>query len=127
MIILWAAIFLSIATYLVFIWMRPVAPDPENTKLALILVSMSTVPVALSFFVKDTLLGKAAEKQKPEQVQTAYIIAFALSESAVLIGLLTYLVTGSRYYIVAMGIGALGILLHFPRKRHLLDATYKPF
>ncbi len=127
MIVIWTAIFLSIGMYLVFIWMRPAVPDPEKAKLALILVSASAIPVAISFLVKDKLLGKAAEEQKAEQVQSAYVVAFALCEAAVLLGVLTHFVTGSPFYLLAMAVGAIGILLHFPRKKHLLEATYKPF
>jgi hypothetical protein len=34
-------------------------------------------------------------------------------------------VTGNRYYFVLLLIAAIGMLLHFPRREHLLAASYK--
>lgn len=123
--IIWAAILMLIPMYLVLIWVNSVPPDPEKSTLAGMLTGLSIIPVAISFLVKQKLLAKAAELQRLELVQQAYVVAFALCEAALLLGLVTYFVTGSAYYVAAFAIGALGILLHFPRKQHLLDATYK--
>ena len=123
--IIWAAILMLVPMYLVLIWINSVPPDPEKSTLALMLTGLSIVPVAISFLVKQKLLAKAADSQKLELVQQAYVVAFALCEAALLLGLVTYFVTGSPYYVAAFAIGALGILLHFPRKQHLLDATFK--
>ncbi|MFY9619349.1 MAG: hypothetical protein WAM70_14270 [Pyrinomonadaceae bacterium] len=125
--IIWAAILMLVPMYLVLTWMTSVPPDPEKSTLSLMLIGLSIVPVAISFLVKQKLLAKAAEVQKPELVQQAYVVAFVACEAALLLGLVTYFVTGSPYYVAAIAIGALGILLHFPRKQHLLDATFKRF
>lgn len=50
---------------------------------------------------------------------------YAMCEAGALFGLVDLMVTGNRYYFVVMMTGALGILLHFPRRDHLLGATYK--
>lgn len=123
--IVWAAILMLIPMYLVLIWMNSVPADPEKSTLMLMLTGLSIVPVAISFLVKKKLLAKAAELQKLELVQQAYVVAFALCEVALLLGVVSYFVTGSPYYVAAIAIGALGIVLHFPRKQHLLDATFK--
>jgi hypothetical protein len=125
--IIWAAILMLVPMYLVLIWINSVPPDPEKSTLSFMLIGLSLVPVAISFLVKQKLLAKAAELQKLELVQQAYVVAFALCEAALLLGLVTYFVTGSPYYVAAIAIGALGLLVHFPRKQHLLDATYKRF
>lgn len=123
--IMWAAILMLVPMYLVLIWMNSVPPDPDKSTLMLVLTGLSIVPVAVSFLAKQKLLAKAAELQKLELVQQAYVVAFALCEAALLLGLVTYFVTGSPYYVAAIAIGALGLLTHFPRKQHLLDATFK--
>ena len=123
--IMWAAILMLVPMYLVLIWMNSVPPDPEKSTLSFMLIGLSLVPVAVSFLAKQKLLAKAAELQRLELVQQAYVVAFALCEAALLLGLVTYFVTGSPYYVAAIAIGALGLLTHFPRKQHLLDATFK--
>ena len=124
--IVWFAIFMSISLYFLLIWMTPKPPDPEKFSLALILSAISILPVAISFFVKSIILTRAAETQNLAQVQQAYVLALALCEVAVLLGVLAHFLAGSSYYVVPRAIGAAGILLHFPRRKHLLDATYKP-
>jgi hypothetical protein len=125
--IIWAAILMTIPMYLVLIWMNPVPPDPEKSTLMLVLTGLSIVPVAISFLVKKKLLAKAAESQKLELVQQAYVVAFALCEVPILVGVLIHFLTGSPYYFVTIAVGAICILLQFPRQQHLLDATYKRF
>jgi hypothetical protein len=125
--IIWAAILMTIPMYFLLIWMSSPPPDREQLTLGLMLSVLSILPVAMSFLVKSKLLAKSTELQKLELVQQAYVVSFALCEAAVLLGLLIRFLTGSPYYFVAIAIGALGILMHFPRKQHLLNATYKRF
>lgn len=123
--IIWMAILMTVVLYLVLIWMTPVPPDPEKASLAIVLSALSVVPVAISFFVKTRMLARAAETQNLPQVQQGYVTGFAMCEVAVLLGVLIHFVTGSPYTFVAIAIGAVGLLLHFPRKQHLIDATFK--
>lgn len=123
--IIWGAILMLIPMYLVLIWINSVPLSPDKSTLMLMLTGLSIVPVAISFLVKKKLVAKAAELQKLEVVQQAYVVAFVLCEVALLLGVLTYFVTGSPYYVAAIAIGALGLVFHFPRKQHLLDATFK--
>ena len=125
--IIWAAILMTIPMYFLLIWMSSPPPDRDNLTLGLMLSLLSILPVAISFLVKSKLLAKSAELQKLEMVQQAYVVGFALCEAAVLLGLLIRFLTDSPYYFAAIAIGALGILFHFPRKQHLLNATYKRF
>ena len=124
--IIWMAILMTVVLYLVLIWMTPVPPNPEQASLATVLSALSVVPVAISFFVKTRILARAAETQNLPQVQQGYVTGFAMCEVAVLLGVLIHFVTGSPYRFIAIAIGAAGLLLHFPRKQHLLNATFKP-
>ena len=122
LLVLWFAICMSLVGYLAFIHFLPVKPA-VNQKLTLMLNTLGLIPVAISFLVKQVLLAKAAETQRIEQVQMAYIISFALCEIPGLVALVDYCLSGSSYYYVGLAIGGLGLLLHFPRRQHLLDAS----
>ena len=120
--ILWFAMCMSLIMYLVFIYLAPVEPAP-NPKLTLLLNTVGLVPVAASFLIKQILLERAASAQQVQQVHSAYIVSFALCEVSGLLALLDYRLTGSKYYYVGFAIGLIGLLLHFPRKQHLVDAS----
>ena len=124
--IIWMAILMTVVLYLVLIWMTPVPADPEKASLATILSALSVVPVAISFYVKSRILARAAETQNLPQVQQGYVTGFAMCEVAVILGVLIHFITGSSYWVIAIAIGSAGLLLHFPRKQHLLNATFKP-
>ena len=122
LLILWFAMCVSLIMYLVFIYVDPVAPAP-NPKLTLLLNTVGLIPVAASFLIKQILLNKAVNAQQVQQVHSAYIVSFALCEVSGLLALLDYRLTGSKYYYVGFAIGEIGLLLHFPRQQHLVDAS----
>jgi len=124
LLILWFGMSIALILYLVFIRLVPVEPAP-NQKVTLILNTLGLIPVAGSFLIKQVLLGKANESQQLQLVHTAYILAFALCEISALLGLFDNRVTGSNYYYIGFAIGGLGMLLHFPRKQHLIDAAQR--
>ncbi len=126
LLILWAGLSTSLVIYLAFIQFVPVAAAP-NHKLTLLLNTAGLSPIAASFLIKHLLIGKAIDSQRVEQVHTAYIVSWALCEVAGLLGLLDNRATGSRYYWVGFAVAGLGMLLHFPRKQLLLDASQPRF
>ena len=126
LLVLWFAMFMSLVMWLVFIHLVPVEPVP-NQRLSLILNTVILIPVSASFLVKQVLLGKAVATRQVQQVHSAYILAFALCEVAALLGLFDNRVTGSKYYYVGFAIGGLGILLHFPRRQYLVQASGQEF
>ncbi|SRR6266571_61068 len=126
LLILWVGLSLSLVIYLTFIHFVPVVAAP-NQKLTFLLNTAGLIPVATSFLTKQVLIGKAIESQRVEQVHTAYILSWALCEVAGLLGLLDNRATGSRYYYIGFAIAGLGMLLHFPQKKHLLAASGQEF
>lgn len=124
--ILWFAIVMSVLMFLVLAQFTPTKASGD-LKLSLILNSLGIVPLGISFLLKQRILEQAVTKQSLDLVQNAYILAFALSEMAALLGLMDHFLNGAHYYYLGFGLAALGLLLHFPRKQHLLDATEKPF
>jgi hypothetical protein len=124
--ILWFAIAMSVLMFLV---LTQFTPNRENgdLKLSLILNGAGIVPLGLSFLLKQRILEQAVAQQRLDLVQVAYVLAFALCEMAALLGLMDHFLSGSRYYYFGFLIGGLGLLLHFPRKQHLLDASQQRF
>jgi hypothetical protein len=120
--ILWFAICMSVLMFLVVIYISPVAIS-ENRQLTLALNSLGVMPVALSFLLKQRLLARSIETQRLDLVQSAYVLSFALCETSALFGLVDHFTTGSKYYYFAFAIAGLGLLLHFPLRQNLVNAS----
>jgi len=123
---LWFALLLSIGMYYVFTLIaerrEDLAPNP-NLSLALICAGMLIVLVTL--LIKSRLLSKAVDQQNPVMVQQAYVVTYAINEVAALLGLMDFFLTNDRYYFVLLIIAALGLLVHFPRREHVVNAAFK--
>lgn len=124
--ILWFAIVMSVLMLLVLAWFTPTR-ETGDLKLSLILNCAGIVPLGISFLLKQRILEQSVTKQRLDLVQVAYVLAFALCEMAALLGLMDHFINGSRYYYVGFVFAVLGLLLHFPRQQHLLDASGRPF
>jgi len=122
LLILWFAICMSVLMFMVVIYLSPVVVA-ENRKLTLALNSLGLLPVALSFLVKQKALAKSVATQRLDLVQSAYVLSFALCESSALLGLVDHFTTGSRYSYFAFVIAGIGLLLHFPQKQNLVNAS----
>ena len=81
--------------------------------------------VAASFFLKASYYRRAAERQEPAQLQTGFIVALALCEAPVLLGLVGLFATGCDYAYALFALGALGIALHFPRREQVFASYFK--
>ena len=126
LLVLWAAMFLSVLSFLLFINLSTVTPV-DNPKLSLALNAIGIVPVTLSFVFKITILRKAIQTRRPDLVQVAYVMAFALCEMSALLALMSHYLTGSKDYYLGFAFGLFGIFLHLPRKSYLLAASNKEF
>ena len=123
---LWIALFMSIGLYYALTLFVGRSEEVEsNDMLSLILILIGFSTTLISFPIKNKLLARAAEQQQVQLVQQAYIVAWALSEVAALLGMLDFFATGHRHYYVLFIIGALGQLLHFPRREHIINAWSK--
>ncbi|MGH9882718.1 MAG: hypothetical protein ACRD6N_14880 [Pyrinomonadaceae bacterium] len=120
---LWFALLVSVGLYFLLTVLTDRSESAPNDMLTIVLSAAGTFIVIVSFFVKQKYLQRAAENQQPDQVQTAYIIAWAMCETCAMLGLLDFFLTGNRYYFLLMVISALGIAAQFPRRDHLLAAT----
>ena len=126
MLTLWFAMSMSIVLWLVLIHFAA-ATNPVNLRLGFLLICLALVPMSSSFLVKQILVGKAIDRQEPMLVQQAYTAAWALCEAAALLGLLAHFLALSPHYYIAFIVAGIGILSHFPQKRHLLAASGQEF
>ena len=122
LLILWFAICMSVLMFLALTRLASVGAV-ENRNLTLALNSMGLLPVALSFLLKQRTLAKSVATQRLDLVQSAYVLSFALCESSALLGLVDHFTTGSRYSYFAFVIAGIGLLLHFPQKQNLMNAS----
>ncbi len=123
---LWVALFWSIFLYyaVTFFVTRPEDNERNNT-LFLVLIAIAITTTLIAFLIKQNFLSRAAERQQVELVQQGYIVTWALTEVSGLLGLLDYFATRNPYYYVLFIIAVVGMLIHFPRRAHVLNAAYK--
>ena len=120
---LWLALLGSLGLYYVMTVFVKRSEDIEpNSTLSFILIGVGLSTVLVSIPIKNSLLTRAIQQQQVQLVQQAYIVAWALSEVAGLLGVLDFFVTGNRYYFILILIGVCGELLHFPRREHIINA-----
>lgn len=116
--ILWVAILISIGILFALALFIPSSGKGDQT-FSIILLGLGFATVSTSFVFKQQMLKKAIEKQQLQALMSAYIVSFALCESAALFALMDHFTTGSRYYRFGFILAAIGMVLHFPRKDHL--------
>lgn len=123
---LWIAMIMSIGFYYAFTFFVPRREDVEpNSMLFYVLIGIALATALISFPIKNKLINKAIEQQHVPLVQQSYIVAWALSEIPALLGLLYFFMTGNRYFYVLFLIAVLAQLLHFPRREHVINASFK--
>jgi len=124
--ILWIALLMSIPIYCAFtLFVKRRAEPAPNRTLSLSLLIAGAFATLISFAIKSTLLKKAAQQQQVAMVQQGYIVTWAITEVAALLGMFDFFVTGNPYYYALFIISALGMLLHFPSRDAVLNASFK--
>jgi hypothetical protein len=81
--------------------------------------------VGASFVLKSKQLARAIDEQSPQVLQSGYIVAWALCDAATLFGLAGIFVTKAAAFFALMALGALGLVLHFPKRDDLHATVYK--
>lgn len=124
--VIWIAMFMSIGLYyaLTLFVVRPEDAEPNRT-MFLVLVAIALSTTFISFPIKNKLINRAIEQQHVPLVQQGYTVAWALSEVPAILGLLDFFLTGNGYFYVLFLISVLAQLLHFPRREHVINASFK--
>ena len=126
LLILWFAILMAVGILFFIVMLIPRPPADQSGDLFFWLLAALAVSLLIaSFVVKSKMLAQSVRDQRQEMVQSALIIALALCEVVGLFGMLAYFITTSPYYYIFFILGAIGILLHMPRRDQLLAASYK--
>lgn len=128
--ILWGAFLVCVGLFVLVTRFTGQADVPAEVSrgvdpLLYVLGVMALVAVAASFFMKGIFYGRAAQHQQPILMQAGFTIAMALCESGVLMGLVGIFVTRNDAAYLLFALGALGMLLHFPRRAQVEAAYYK--
>lgn len=128
--IIWGSFLTTIGLYVLVCFMvsgsriRP-GGDADSPRLLAALAGAALASVALSFPLKGRFYARAAGRGEPSGVQTGFIIAEALCEVAVLLGMVGVFATHNSYAFALFALGALSQLLHFPRRDQLAAAYGK--
>lgn len=123
---IWIAMFMSIGLYyaLTLFVTRPEDAEPNST-LLLVLIAIALSTTLIAFPIKNKLINQAVEQQHVPLVQQGYIVAWALSEVPALLGLIDFFMAGNRYFYVLFFIAVFALVLHFPRREHVINASFK--
>lgn len=123
--IIWGAQLMALVMFfaLTRLVAREFDADADNRALLIALAAASLMAFGLSFALKAKLISQSAAQSRPELATTAYIIAFALCESAALFGLVAHFATGAPESLYFFAPAALGLALHFPRRMHFEEPT----
>ncbi|HEY6231866.1 MAG TPA: hypothetical protein VIW64_11415 [Pyrinomonadaceae bacterium] len=125
MIVLWAALLMSVVMYFFVSQLAPPATAPPNSMLTFTLTAIGTFLVVISFVIKQKLLKQSVDNQDIGLVQKALVIACAVCEAAALLGLVERFTVSGRDYLLLFVIALAGIAFHFPRRSQLEAASYK--
>ena len=134
LVVLWLALLVSQVLFFVLVWfIKPgifahETPPPIFGTLPLVIFVFSASAIAfllLSFVLSRQHMQRAVRDQDASCVQTGLLLGCALSEIPSLLGLVLAFAFDYPYFYLWIVLGALGMLLHFPRKGNLAAATYK--
>ena len=123
---LWIALLFTVGGYYVFTLFSGRSEDiTPNPTMSLVLLAIGVLITLISFPIKNKLISSAIQQQQVALVQQAYIVTWAVTEVAALLGMLDFYLTGHRHYYVLFIVAAIGQLLHFPRREHVINASFK--
>ncbi len=134
MVVIWVALLMSqflFVLMLVFIkpnlfkfdFSKPIAGVSGAMVLGFAVAAVTAV--LFSFGFRKRLNARAVAEQDTGQVQSGLIIALALCEASSLFGLALAFAFDYQYFFLWIGLGILGMILHFPKRDELHAASYK--
>lgn len=133
LVVLWFALLSSQILFLVLVYfIKPelYTFDPSRSLLTdeplitLAFGAIALVFLILSFVLSQQHMRRAVQDKDAGCVQTGLVLGCALSEVPSILGLILAFVFSHPYFYLWIIVGAVGILLHFPRKSNL-DAAFQ--
>ncbi|MET0649267.1 MAG: hypothetical protein ABW208_21875 [Pyrinomonadaceae bacterium] len=127
--ILWVSFLICVGLFFLVTWLTRPSELPDELDrgghpLLYVLAGLALSSVGASFLAKAGFYRRAAEQQQPVLVQAGFTLATALCEAGVLMGLVGVFVTRNDAAYLLFVLGALGMLLHFPR-REQVEAAFR--
>jgi hypothetical protein len=116
LVMMWVALVASVGVYyFLTTTLQPANPDP-NSVLVFPLVGMAVLVVLASVYCKARFGAREGQTRSTAMVRAAYIIALTLDESAAILGLVVYLLSGWPQYWLLFVLSGAGFILNFPRR-----------
>jgi hypothetical protein len=112
--LLWAA--LVIASFSYFFLARSLPAPPDGPFPPPWLLTACLLTTALSVPLREQLLIRAHRSGTEVFIQAAHIVPMVLCEAVALTGFILRLVNGTSFYWLFIGMGAGGLMFHFPRR-----------
>jgi len=125
LLILWTVLLMSVIGFLVFTVLVPSNATEDKIVIGIVLIVLGCSNVSLSFTFKRVFLKKSIETGMFNSFARLRHRAGAVRNGGA-VRVLDSFVTGSASSYVAFAVGVIGILLHFPQKKHLQDVFFKP-
>ena len=134
LLIIWAALLFSQILFVGMIWFmkpelfrfdfsKPILGD--NAIVVGLLAMLSVSDLAISFILRKKTLERSVAEQSIPLVQTAMIIGCALCEAISLFGVMLAFAFNYQYFFVFSILGAIGVLLHIPKRSDVHAASYR--
>ena len=101
------------------------AEGADDTTLPAAFAVLAFLAVAASFVLKRHFYAHAVERREPARLQTGFLLALVFCEFSALLGMVVLFVTLNKAGYLLFVLGALGQLLHFPRRDQLAAAYGK--
>lgn len=97
----------------------------ENAVIIVALAVVSLIDIAVSVVLRRNLVERAIAEQNVGIVQTGMVVGCALAEAVSLFGVLVAFVFDYQYFFLFSILGAVGILMHFPRRGDVHAASFR--
>jgi hypothetical protein len=140
LVVTWLALLMSQVLFFILIWF--IKPDLVSERYLSAesireilggqpLITIVFAGSALIFFVLSLVLSRqhmrrAVRDRDASCLQTGLVLGCALSEIPSLLGVILAFAFDYPYFYLWIALGALGILMNFPRRSNLDAAIYKP-
>ena len=132
LVFIWLALFVSQFVFLFVVYfIEPKAFEfdfskpilDQNRIIIVIFAAAAIFNTFLSVILKKRFLDQSVKDQNVAFVQTAMIVGCALCETVTLFGLMLAFIAQYQYFFAWFALGMLGMLVHFPLRKNVINAT----
>lgn len=134
MFVVWGGIFfsqfiLAVVAYTTkpqLLYMDLSKPALGSDPMPIIVMGLIAVSILIaSVVVRNSLISEAIKTRDTNKLQSAYIVAMAMTESISLIGVVAAIVFEYQYFVAFFVIAIIAIILHRPKMTSVLATTFE--